>query len=204
MNASATKAQKKISLLRALIDHPRTGEPERDAARRMLQRILNKARTEGIQINGHGWVDRRVYGAKYQQVKGMGLAEIAKLMREDVKVARKVGKQMTEPGAVAVIDAIGTMPAQIKVSITSRYYSGGGSIDIRVKNIPRDWGFIEEEHAFRPGFMYLVPSPAFAAVLTDLRVIHAAYNYDGGDITTDYFDQNYLGCVDYERPYDRA
>lgn len=201
MNASATKAQKKIGLLWALIDHPRTGEAERDAARRMLQRILDKAKAEGIQINDCGWVDRRVYGSKYEQSKDMRLPDIAKLMREDIKMARKVGKQMSEPGAIAVIDALGTMPTQIKVSVTSQYYSGGGSIDITVKNIPDEWGFVEAERYGRP---CIVPSPAFQAVLADLRVIHAAYNYDGSDILTDYFDQKYLGSVDYERPYDRA
>lgn len=200
MNASATKAQKKISLLRALIDHPRTGEGERDAARRMLQRILDKAKTEGVQINDRGWVDHRVYGAKWEQAKNLRLTDIAKLIREDIKVARKISKQAAEPGAIAVIDALGTMPTQIKMSVTTEYYSGGGSIDITVKNIPEDWGFVEEERYGRP---CVVPSPAFQAVLAELRVIHAAYNYDGSDILTDYFDQRYLGSVDYERPYDR-
>lgn len=200
MNVSATKAQKKVSLLRALIDHPRTGEGERDAARRMLQRVLDNAKTEGVQINDRGWVDHRVYGAKWEQAKNLRLTDIAKLMREDIKVARKIGKQAAGPGVIAVIDALGTMPTQIKMSVTTEYYSGGGSIDITVKNIPDDWGFVEAERYGRP---CTIPSAAFEAVLTDLRVIHAAYNYDGSDILTDYFDQRYLGCVDYERPYHR-
>lgn len=207
MNTTAAKAQKKIGLLKALIDHPRTGEPEREAARRMLKRVMDRARADGGQTDAYaGWstADHRTYGAKYEQVKNMGLAEIAKLMREDVKLARKVGKQAAEPGSLALVDALGTMPAQIKVSITSQYYSGGGSIHVRVKNIPDGWGFVEEDHPFRDGATRMVPSPAFSAVLTDLRVIHAAYNYDGSDISTDYYDKNYLGCVDYERPYDRA
>ncbi|MGR7000808.1 hypothetical protein ACU686_26610 [Yinghuangia aomiensis] len=59
------------------------------------------------------------------------------------------------------------MPAQIKVSITSQYYSGGGAIDIRVKNIPTEWGFVEEKDIW--GHLRAVPSPALRAVLDDLE-----------------------------------
>jgi hypothetical protein len=167
----------------------------------MLARLLKKAAQDDAERPPY--VDTRVYGSKYEQAKNMGLAEIAKLMRQDIKLARKIGQKAAEPGAVAVPDPIADMPAQIKVSITSRYYSGGGSIDIRVKNIPEAWGFVQVPDMYRPDVMRTVPSPAFGALLVELRVIHFAYNYDNSDIMTDYFDNNYLGSVDYERPYDR-
>lgn len=199
--ATASKTQTKIQSLQAFIDHPRTGEEERDTARRMLQRILDKAAASGIKVNRYGWVDRRTYGTKYDQVRGIRLPDIAKLMRQDVKLARKLGAAPAEPGAVALMDALGSMPAQIKVSVTSEYYAGGGAIHIRIKNIPTEWGFVDELDMW--GNTRQVPSPALRAVLDDLEVIHWAYNYDGSDITTDLFDRNYLGHVHYERPYDR-
>ncbi|MFE4329657.1 hypothetical protein ACFRQM_09395 [Streptomyces sp. NPDC056831] len=198
---NTTRTQKKIERLRALIDHPRTADNERSAAERMLRRVLDRAKADNVQLGGAGCVDTRVYGEKYDQVRDLGLAEIAKLMRQDVKLARKLGQQEAEPSALALMDALGTMPAPIKISIKSRYYSGGGSIDIRVKGIPYDWGFVKEEDM--RGHMRTVPSPALAAVLADLKVIHWAYNYDGGDPYAEYAHRNYLGAVDYERPYDR-
>lgn len=196
-----TKTQTKIQYLQNLIDHERTGEEERDTARRMLKRLRDKAKAEGVTVAHGGWVDRRAYGEKYDQVRNLRLPAIAKLMRQDVALARKLGRQQAKPCAVALMDALGTMPPQIKVSITSQYYSGGGAIDIRVKNIPTEWGFVEEEDI--GGHRRAVPSPALRAVLDDLKAVHWAYNYDGSDITTDYFDRNYMGHVDYERPYDR-
>jgi hypothetical protein len=199
MNGTAAKTQKKIDLLRTLIDHPRTGEDERDTARRMLKRLLAKTLQDGSS-GRPGHADTRVYGSKYEQAKNMGLAEIAKLMRQDIKLTRKIGQKAAGPGALAVPDPIADMPADIKISITSQYYSGGGAIRVMVKNIPEAWGFIKEEDHW--GVMRSVPSPAFAALLVELRVIHFAYNYDNSDITTDYFERNYAGTVDYERPYD--
>ncbi|MFJ2882439.1 hypothetical protein ACIQGT_14040 [Streptomyces sp. NPDC093108] len=196
-----TKTQKKIKNLQALIDHERTGEPERDAARRMIKRIHDTAKRDGVTLKANGWVDTRVYGDKYDTVRNLALPAIAKLMRQDVKLARKLGQEAAEPGALALMDALGVMPAEIKVSITSRYYSGGGSIDIRVKNIPDDWGFVKEEDTH--GYVRTVPSPALAAVLADLKVIHWSYNFDGGDPYAEYAHRNYLGSVDYDRPYDR-
>ncbi|MGR7000809.1 hypothetical protein ACU686_26615 [Yinghuangia aomiensis] len=55
----ATKTQTKIQHLQTLIDHPRTGEEERDTARRMLKRLLDKAKADGVTVARGGWVDRR-------------------------------------------------------------------------------------------------------------------------------------------------
>lgn len=201
-----THTDKKIELLQNLINHPRTGAEERDAAQRMLQRVIAKARENDEQVDdsptnrkhtGYQLPDV-VYGDKYEQVKGMRLQDIAKLMRADIKMARKVGTKSFAPGAVAVADPIGDMPQQIKVSVTSEYFSGGGAIHMRVKNVPPDWGFVRKQDMW--GAMRWVPSSAFEAVLTDLKVIHQAYNYDGTDSQVDYFHVNYYGHVEYDRP----
>lgn len=195
---NATKARNKMDLLKALIDHPRTGEEERDAARRMLQRILTKARANGERLTATGWVDHRTYGAKYQQVRGMRLAEIAKLMRADIKLAQKIGLKTDGPATLATVDPIANAPAVIKYSVTTHMYSGGGSIDITIKNIPADWGYRMEMSEER-GHMRKVPTAALNALAGELAAIHQAYNYNGSDTTTDYFDVNYYGGVQDER-----
>jgi hypothetical protein len=192
MNATTTKTAKKLQLLKALIDHPRTSEEERDAARRMLKRTLDKAAAGGEKPTATGWVDHRTYGAKYQQVRGLRLAEIAKLMRADIKLARKIGLKAAEPGAIAIPDPIAEAPTGIKFSVTTQMYSGGGSIDITIKNIPADWGYTEEDHG---DHIRKIPTPALKDLADELAAIHRAYNYNGSDITTDYFDVNYYGGV---------
>ncbi|MEU9420997.1 hypothetical protein [Streptomyces sp. NPDC048272] len=201
-----TRTDKKIELLQNLINHSRTGAEERDAAQRMLHRVIAKARENDEQVDdsqtnrkhtGYQLPDV-VYGDKYEQVKGMRLQDIAKLMRADIKMARKVGTKSFAPGAVAVADPIGDMPQQIKVSVTSEYFSGGGAIHMRVKNVPQDWGFVQAQDMW--GAMRWVPSSAFEAVLTDLKLIHQAYNYDGTDSQVDYFHVNYYGHVEYDWP----
>jgi len=193
MNASATKTQKKISLLRALIDHPRTGENERDAAQRMLKRVLAKVEEQGEKVSG-GFRDHRVYGEKYGKVRHLGVVEIAKFMRADIKLALKVAKAVAEPGALATFDAFAAIPDDIKITVRTRHYS---SIDIVVRNIPEQWGWTEEtDHWDRKR---AVPTPALKALAQELKAIHRAYNYDGSDSSTDYFDVNYYGGVCNEK-----
>jgi hypothetical protein len=184
-----------MDLLKALIDHPRTGEEERDAARRMLQRVIAKARANGENLTATGWVDNRVYGAKYQQVQGMHLADIAKLIRADIKLARKVGLKADGPAALAIIDPIANAPASIKYGVTTQTYSGGGSINITIKNIPADWFTWEQRGSDEPRRK---ATSALEALAAELRAIHKAYNYNGSDLLTDYFDVNYYGSVNYE------
>ncbi|MFB7836169.1 hypothetical protein [Streptomyces sp. NPDC056056] len=200
-----SRTAQKIELLQNLINHPRTAAEERDAAQRMLKRVIEKARENGEDVTdtrtakaGGYRLPEVVYGEKYEQVKHMRLPDIAKLMRADIKIARKVGTKSSTPGALATVDPLGDMPKEIKISVTSEYFAGGGAIRMRVKNIPLEWGFVQEQD--RWGDMRWVPSDAFAAVLTDLEVIHQAYNFDGSDSQVDYFHVNFYGSVDYERP----
>lgn len=186
---TATKTQKTIQNLRALIDHPRTGENEREAARRMLKRVLARAEKQGEQVAG-GYRDHRVYGEKYDKVRNLGVVEIAKFMRADIKLALKVAKATTEPGALATFDAFATIPESIKITVRTRHHT---SIDIVVRNIPDEWGWTEETDNW--GRKRAVPAPALKALAQELKTIHRAYNYDGSDISTDYFDVNYYGGV---------
>lgn len=200
-----SRTAQKIELLQNLINHPRTAAEEREAAQRMLKRVIERARDNGEDVTdtrtpkaGGYRLPEVVYGDKYKQVKGMRLPDIAKLMRADIKIARKVGTKSSTPGALATVDPLGDMPKEIKVSVTSEYFAGGGAIRMRVKNIPLEWGFVQKRDQW--GDMRWVPSDAFEAVLTDLKVIHQAYNYDGSDSQVDYYHVNYYGSVDYDRP----
>jgi hypothetical protein len=142
-------------------------------------------------------------GERYDSVRRMTLTEIAKLMREDYKLARKVGRRtapkpdQTVPGEIAAFDPIGDAPTGIKVSVRTEYYSGGGAIRVLIKNVPQDWGWIESTDDY--GHPYRMATPAMAAFIGAVQEIHRAYNYDNSDAMTDYFDRNYGGTVDTEQ-----
>jgi hypothetical protein len=199
------KINARLMYLTALIDHPRTPAHERDAARRAYQRLLAKHQNAGNEpaptpdtdadSNNTAYAyPRRAYGLKYHLARDLTTTQIAKLIRTDIKLARKAAQQTAaEPAALKTVDPIGDAPAQITFSVRSQYYSGGSSIDITIKNIPEAWGWTAEDDHF--GRSRKVPTPELRALAQELKALHRAYNYDGSDITTDYFDVNYYGSV---------
>ena len=178
-----------MELLRTLIDHPRTGDAERDAARRMLARLMAKAAAGGTP----GTADNRRYGAKYDHDHRLSTTGIAKLIREDIKLARKVAQMAAAPGAVAVADPIADAPAEIKFSVRTQYFSGGSSIDVHICGIPQAWGWETREDRY--GYMTDMPTAALAALAGEVKSIMDAYNHDGSDIQSDYFDVRFYGSV---------
>jgi hypothetical protein len=205
------RALKKVWLLENLIFHPRTGAGEREAAERMLDRALAAAKEAGVGItkdaddNGRSWHGYRLpevwYGARYEEVKHMSLAEIAKRIREDIKLARKVETRLGTGAEVAIVDslaALAAMPKGIKVSVTSTAHS----IRVRVYNLPeKGWGYIRGRD--RWGQMGWVPGEELDGILRALKEIHGAYNFDGSDATVEYYHRNYFGHVEVdwrERP----
>jgi hypothetical protein len=185
MNGSTRKMQ----LLRTLIDHPRTSEEEREAARRMLARLAAKYADEGVT----GRPDSRWYGAKYDHDHRLSTVDIAKLIRQDIKMARKVARMMATPGAVAVADPIADAPAGIKFSVRSQYFAGGSSIDVHICGIPHAWGWETREDHY--GYMTEMPTSALAALAKEVRSIMDAYNHDGSDSQADHFDVRFYGSV---------
>lgn len=121
------------------------------------------------------------YGTKYAATKDLKRTEIAKLIRADIKAAVKAG----------------SLP-KAKYSVTCRSYSGGGSIDIhvseaegiRVYNVERLLFEHDEPHAYCALDVY---SAEMMAVVETLDAIHASYNYDGSDYSTDYFHVRFYG-----------
>lgn len=198
----------KIEALLALINHPKTSEDERDAARRALKRLDD--RCDLTKDTGSDPRSRHLYnpgawqGSKYDEASRLSLTEIAKLIRQDLKMARKAGKKNVAPDALAIVDPIADAPAEIKYSVRTEYYAGGGSIDVRITNIPAEWGWTEEQ---TPEYVHpvKVATPALVALIEEVERIHSAYNYDNSDGMTDYFERHYWGHVstDYGIHYTR-
>ena len=154
----------------------------------------------------------RTYGAKYASMgdKYLPAADIAKLMRADIK---------------KMIDT-GTLPGTTKnYSVRVHNYSGGRSINIRAKDLPGMWqtctGIVpgsEDGYSARAcrdvwckgldlpeyrhaAHTHLTLSVDGQRVRKLLQTVHDAYNYDGSDSMTDYFDVNYYGTVDVDGQY---
>lgn len=125
----------------------------------------------------------RSYGSKYHSTQGngyMSAADIAKLMRADIKAAVKSGE----------------LP-DVKYSVTVENYSGGRSINIRIQDLPDAWVKGEDHYGYERDIL----TPEAKAVQDKVQAIHNAYNYDGSEIQVDYFDVNYYGHAEVESPW---
>jgi hypothetical protein len=107
----------------------------------------------------------RFEGEKYTGFRSA--TDIAKDIRSDIKEAISAGK----------------LPKDLKVSVRSRYYAGGQSIDMT-------WSATSGTH--RIGDYHGRPDVVLSArgqhIEHQLKKIAHAYNYDNSDITVDYFD----------------
>jgi hypothetical protein len=128
-----------------------------------------------------------VYGAKYEQTKNMSNKEVAKIIRTEIRTYMKqFGKKY-------------------KVSVKLHHYN---SINVTVT--PN-----EEINPFSKGYTnaiindetrdYLYTNSLnqrynleLSKILDDLDDIKEAYNYDGSDIQTDYFNVRFYGSVQFE------
>lgn len=153
----------------------------------------------------------RSYGYKYEEQKNLTTTEIAKLIRKDIKREIKDGM----------------LPARWKYSVRTRYFAGGSSIDIRVRDCADAWiecpgyriGSRHEcsdgswsaagcgnpwckaggVHKDKPGAQtHRVLSEEAQTAKMTLERIHGAYNHDGSEVQVDYFDVNYYGGVQFD------
>lgn len=140
----------------------------------------------------------RSYGYRYDEAKDATTTEIAKMIREDIKQAVKEGLL---PGA------------PVRYSVTSESYSGGSSIDVVVKGFDARmvcdggqkchnvWCVARDDPAYAKGAeTHMVFTPDAEVVKMTLERIHGAYNHDGSEIMTDYFDVRFYGGVTFEDP----
>lgn len=153
----------------------------------------------------------RSYGYLYEEGGKLDTAAIAKLIRKEIKAA--IGE--------------GLLPDRWSYSVKTDRFSGGSSIDVRVKNCADAWmpcpGYkvgtrhdhgdgcwtaagcgnpwckAGGEHKDNPAAEShdVLTEEALAAKMT-LERIHNAYNHDGSEVMVDYFDVNYYGTVDFQ------
>lgn len=180
----------RIARVQAYVDHPRTPEHERAVAVHMLARLKARAASS---VAGNKWTDNRWYGERYIHDLKVGGVQIAKLLRDEIKTMRKVAAKTAEPGSVAVVDPIGDMPAEIKVSIRSDY----NSIDITLKNVPADmW----ERKTNVNGYKHWVDGDRLYEIGKALRALMNSYNHEEVDGHREYRDVKFYGHVKAETP----
>lgn len=182
-----------IQRVRAIVEDDRANPDEQASARALLARLMARQAAEKAD-GGEGYWSAyaRWYGDKYHETSHMSLTEIAKRIRGEISLARKLARQKAAPGAVKVVDPIGDAPKEIKISVRTEYFSGGGSIDVYLKGIPEDWW---ETVVDRWGCERPVPTERLRALADELRRVVQAYNYDGSDPQTDYFDKRFFSAV---------
>ena len=149
----------------------------------------------------------RRYGSKYRRENESGdwlsAADIAKLMRADIKAA--IGKG----------ELSGKMA---NYSVRVHNYSGGRSINIEARDLDGMWedcdgtklgteielaggGYIAtacSRYEHGEGKTHDRLTAEGARIHGILQGIHNAYNYDGSEIMVDYFDVNYYGHAEIE------
>lgn len=123
----------------------------------------------------------RTYGNKY--IKGMDVAEIAKLVRQDIREAIASGK----------------IP-RVKCSVRIERFSGGRSIDVRIVDVPAGFcgvrqDFFDERDR---GRWIRYRTEEAESLLGELNSILNSYNYDGSETQVDYFDVNFYGTADFD------
>lgn len=189
----------RLSLLRTLIDHPGTPEPERDTARRLHRRLSAKRPTS---FGPNGAVHdcyARIYGPKADAVpRHAPLSDIAKLMRQDLRMARRT---LTDDAgnSVALVGPIESAPEQVRFSVRKR--PRGSSIDITVSGVPADWFAPGEEVRGDSGRIHYGYSHRLVELIEAVEEIHQDYNWNGSDEMADYFDHRYYGSVRVNRSH---
>lgn len=121
-------------------------------------------------------------GAKYDDT--LDIRDIARLVRSDIKVAKKDG----------------SFPGDAKVSVTISRYSMGQSLNVHVTLPDRPARVPADDPRARPyqGVGY-APETLYTIEAEDIiaavnRIV-AQYNYDNSDTQTDCFDVNFYSHV---------
>jgi len=131
----------------------------------------------------------RFYGDKYDAT--LDIKDIAKLIRKDIAEAKKDG----------------TLPPSLRCSVTIERFAGGQSIDIRVKAV--DLPVLNRTRVAmdvaNPNEYRTVPlrTPEAEVLLAQLEGMLQAYNHDGSDTMTDYWDVNFYGHATFDYTLER-
>jgi len=171
----------RIARLRALIDHPNTGDGERAAAQRMLDRILVKSGSEA-----RSTVAGRVYGARFARAgRHADLERIVEMIREDIVFARTLSASESST-ELALVNPIRDAPSDIYYSVEAPYYL---RIVITLENVPREWGWVVDEWGLEN------ISPKLQALVDELAEILEDYNCGGTDVGKRFFGNVKVGGI---------
>jgi hypothetical protein len=197
VKTAATKTHQRIERLRALAGDGNPNEHEREVARHALDRMLERMTTAQRTEWTPNW-----QGEKYRTTRGMGMTEITKLIRDEVKLLRKLGKlaaNAAAESAVALSEPIGDAPAEIKISISQPHY---GSVAVKLTGIPQAWGWRWGKRNAWEGDTCerWIATDALEALGAELSRLGNVYNYDNSDVMTDYFDRRYYLNVNAAEP----
>lgn len=130
-----------------------------------------------------------ITGAKYEF--SLDIAEIARRVRKDLKAAQVAGE----------------LPADATFAVRISRFSGGQSLDVTLTGMPDSW--IYNSPGLEPNYAEYVPAhggytdEAQAAMRTAQAIVFA-YNYDGSDIQSDYFNVNFYSHVKIQNERERA
>lgn len=127
-------------------------------------------------------------GSRYAETRDLDIREVAKLVRKDIKAAKKAGK----------------LPKELKTSVRISRFAGGQSLDVRLSGIP----------ALNPSYLcalardpynhsavrYHIPRllPAMTEAQKLIKGIVSAYNMDDSDSMTDYFCNRFYSDVEVD------
>ena len=138
-------------------------------------------------------------GSKYRS--GMTGKEIAAALRADIKEEAKNGE----------------LPYGTKATVKTEYFSGGKSIDIRLRGIDglpllsdayKRWHVeMDRTHGWssvRGGDAPEKLVPLAKRALERLEAMLKSYNYDGSDSSVDYFNTNFYGHAELASEVERA
>lgn len=131
------------------------------------------------------------YGARYE--RGLDVKTIAVRVRDDIKAGVKAG----------------ALPKGLKCSVRISRYSMGQSLDVSVKLAPGitiiNPAYIAAKAAVPNEWPRDIgrTTDEASALLEELRGIVSAYNYDGSDSQTDYYDVNYAMHVGIDWKYEK-
>jgi hypothetical protein len=194
----ADAIRNRLDVLRRIINLDSTPDGEKAAAAHMarkLQAKLDAANVSDPETRRGGsryyQLPEVVYGAKYAETAHLSTTQIAKLIRQEIALLKKLAKKKAKPGEVKFADPIGDAPAGTKISVRSESFSGGSAIRIGVTGFPEEWGWHPVEHPY--------PHQGATRALGELGIalydLMNAYNFDGSDSQVDYFHVRFYDSV---------
>lgn len=117
-------------------------------------------------------------GSRYTETSDLDIADIAKLVRKDIKAAVKTG----------------LLPADVKYGVRIERYSLGQSINVRA-TLPDRPARVQDDYAYPGHYGYTTEATQIMAVL---RRIVESFNYDNSDMLSDYFSQRFFAHVNVD------